>query len=66
MVPHTSLTSNDPGGGRVQYVGLRDFCHNLTLMPPGHPCFTNTCLVKFEKLEQTDGAQIINISAQDL
>ena len=36
----TSLTSHAPGG-----VGLRDFFfHILTLLPLGHPCFTNTCL----------------------
>ena len=32
-----------PWVGRGQNVGLRDFCHILTLLPPGHPCFTNTC-----------------------
>ena len=26
------------GVGRGQNVGLRDFCHILTLLPPGHPC----------------------------
>ena len=33
-VAHTSLTSHAPGGGRGQNVGLRDFCHSLTLLPP--------------------------------
>ena len=32
------------GVGLGQNVGLRDFCHILTLLPPGHLCFTNTCL----------------------
>ena len=26
-------------------MGLRNFFHVLTLLPPGHPYFTNTCLV---------------------
>ena len=33
------------GVGQGQNVGLRDFCHNWTLLPPGHTCFTNTFLV---------------------
>ena len=35
------------GVGQGQNVGLRDFCHILTLLPRGHPCFTNTRLVHF-------------------
>ena len=31
------------GVGRGQNVGLRDFCHILTLLTPGHPCFTDFC-----------------------
>ena len=29
-------------------MGLRNFCYVLTLLPPGHPYFTNTCLVSRE------------------
>ena len=38
-VPHTSLTSHAPGGWAGQNVGLRDFCHILTLLPPGASVF---------------------------
>ena len=35
------------GVGLGQNLGLRDFCHILILLPPVHPCFSNTCLVIF-------------------
>ena len=34
-----------PWGRRGQNIGLRYFCHISTFLPPGHPCFTNTCLL---------------------
>ena len=34
-----------PWGRRGQNIGLGYFCHIPTLLPPGHPCFTNTCLL---------------------
>ena len=39
MVAHISLTSHAPGVGQCQNVGLRDFCHSLTLLPPGATVF---------------------------
>ena len=38
-VPHTSLTSHAPRVGQSQNVGLRDFCHISTLLPPGASLF---------------------------
>ena len=35
-VPPTLLTSHAPGDGAGQNVGLKDFCHILTLLPPAH------------------------------
>ena len=33
------------GLGWGQNVGFWDFCYILTLLPPGHLCFSDTCLV---------------------
>ena len=41
-VPHISLTFHAPGVGRCQNVGLRDFCHILTLLSPGGICVSQT------------------------
>ena len=38
-VVHTSLTSHAPEVGQGQNVGLRNFYHSLTLLPPGASVF---------------------------
>ena len=33
------------------------FCQILTLLPPGHPCFKNTCLVYLNFIKKTSVVQ---------
>ena len=58
-VPHISHTPHAPGVVRGQDLGLRVFCHILTLLPPGASVFhkhmssyISYCLA-FSKLEKT-------------